>query len=132
MFNVILKEKMVNRKVNSMKYSGSTEQKKRTFPTVAEIMEEFEKDLHSKDVGKTVIASGEKVILEILERAADDNRFLARLAEDPGKVLKEYNLTMEQKAALASGDIRRIESWVGKLDKRMRTWITCRTQQEKW
>ena len=115
-----------------MKYSESTGQKKRVFPTVAQILEELERDLDVKDAEKEVTPSGNEAILEVLNRAADDNKFLARLAEDPGKVLKEYNMTMEQKAALASGDISRIELWVGKLDKRMRTWIICRTQQEKW
>ena len=76
--------------------------------------------------------SGKEAILHILNKAADDHKFLARLAEDPARVLKEYDLTSEEKAALASGDLRRIESWVGKLDKRLSTWIWCRLQQEKW
>ena len=76
---------------------------------------------------------GKEAILEILARAADDSKFLARLAEDPEKALAEYYaLTWEERAALASGDIKKIEGWVGKLDKRLATWLWCRLSQEKW
>lgn len=77
--------------------------------------------------------SGKEAILEILARAADDSGFLARLADDPGEALAEYyTLTSEERAALASGDIKKIESWVGKLDKRLATWLWCRLSQENW
>ena len=104
------------------------------FTGVSKLLEELEKDLHAKtpSMAERKAASGKEVILEVLSRAADDHKFLARLAENPSKVLQEYDLTSEEKAALASGDLRRIESWVGKLDKRLRTWILCRLQQEKW
>lgn len=76
---------------------------------------------------------GKDVILAILARAADESDFLARLASDPGEALAEYyTLTAEERAALASGDIKRIEGWVGKLDKRLATWLWCRLSQEKW
>jgi len=39
---------------------------------------------------------------------------------------------MELVQALISGDIRKIESWLGKLDKRHATWLWCRLSQEKW
>ena len=41
-------------------------------------------------------------------------------------------LTEEERAALATGDIRKIESWVGKLDERLKTWLIARLSQEKW
>ena len=72
-------------------------------------------------------------ILAVLARAADDSQFLARLADDPGEALSEYySLTQEEVAALASGDIKKIESWLGKLDQRHATWLWCRLSQEKW
>jgi len=75
----------------------------------------------------------EEAILAVLARAADDSQFLARLADNPGDALTEYyTLTHEELAALASGDIKKIESWVGKLDKRHATWLWCRLSQEKW
>ena len=104
------------------------------FISVATLLQELEKDLPAR-VGQLPVKmppSGKEAIMAVLARAADDSKFLARLAEDPAKVLQEYDLTLEEKAALASGDLRRIESWVGKLDKRLSTWIWCRLQQEKW
>ncbi len=77
--------------------------------------------------------TGRWAILSVLARAADEPEFMARLADDSNKALKEYyTLTQEEKAALASGDIRKIESWVGKLDKRLSTWLWHRLSQEKW
>lgn len=76
---------------------------------------------------------GKEAILAVLARAADDNEFLARLADKPEETLNEYyTLTQEEVAALVSGDIRKIEGWLGKLDKRHATWLWCRLNQEKW
>ena len=76
---------------------------------------------------------GREAILAVLARAADDSQFLARLADNPNEARTEYyTLTQEELAALASGDIKKIESWVGKLDKRHATWLWCRLSQEKW
>jgi formate dehydrogenase alpha subunit len=71
-------------------------------------------------------------VLSVLDRAARDNAFLARLAKNPSEALKEYELTDEERAALASGDISKIESWVGKLDDRLKTWLMLRVSQESW
>jgi hypothetical protein len=73
-----------------------------------------------------------KAILAVLARARDDSGFLARLAENPDQALKDYDLTSEEKAALASGDIRWIEFKLGTLDEPLRTWLTARLSQEKW
>jgi hypothetical protein len=76
---------------------------------------------------------GREAILEVLARAAGDSEFLARLADNPTEALKAYyTLTSEEMAALLSGDIRKIESWVGKLDPQLATWLWCRLSQEKW
>jgi len=74
-----------------------------------------------------------KRILAVLARAADDSEFLARLAENATEALGEYyTLTQEEVAALVSGDIKKIEGWLGKLDQRHATWLWCRLSQEKW
>ena len=75
---------------------------------------------------------GRETVLEVLSMAADDHRFLARLAENPRKVLREYDLTPEERAALIRGDVEKIESWVGKLDMRLRTWLKVRQAQGRW
>ena len=83
-------------------------------------------------IGGEVVAGREELVA-VLKRAATESEFLARLAEDPHEALKEYySLTAEEAAALASGDIRKIESWVGKLDEKLATWLWCRLAQEKW
>jgi hypothetical protein len=71
-------------------------------------------------------------ILRVLDRAASDDRFIAQLTCQGSRALQGYNLTAEEKAALLSGDISWIEAHVGKLDRRMRTWLECRLQQEIW
>jgi hypothetical protein len=76
--------------------------------------------------------SGREAILDILSRAADDQKFLARLAENPHKVIAEYNLTMEERIALARGDIIKVESWIGHLDRRLSTWFRVRSTRERW
>jgi formate transporter len=76
--------------------------------------------------------TGGKAVLTVLGKARDDTNFLARLAEEPDKALEDYDLTSEEKAALASGDIRWIESKLGTLDEPLRTWLTARLAQEKW
>ncbi len=73
-----------------------------------------------------------KAVLSVLDRAAQDNDFFTKLAENPADALREYNLTEEEKSAIMSGDIRKIESWVGKLDDRLRDWLIARLSQEKW
>jgi hypothetical protein len=79
------------------------------------------------------VAAGREALVAVLRRAATESEFLARLAEDPHEALKEYySLTTEEVAALASGDIKKIESWVGKLDDKLVTWLWCRLAQEKW
>lgn len=76
--------------------------------------------------------SGRWAILSVLGRAADDPEFGSRLAANPQEALKEYyTLTQEEKMALASGDIQKIEGWLGKLDKRLATWLWRHLSQEK-
>jgi hypothetical protein len=83
-------------------------------------------------VGGEVVVGREELVA-VLKRAARESDFLARLAENPHEALKEYySLTAEEVAALASGDIKKIESWVGKLDEKLATWLWCRLSQEKW
>ena len=71
-------------------------------------------------------------ILEVLERAADDDEFIAELTFSGQDALREYPISADAEAALLSGDLRWIEARVGKLDERLSTWPTLRLQQEIW
>lgn len=87
----------------------------------------------TKEKVEAQVVPRKRELLTVLKRAANESEFLARLADDPHEALKEYySLTTEERAALASGDIKKIESWVGKLDKELATWLWCRLSQEKW
>jgi len=80
-----------------------------------------------------IVPPNREVILDVLSKAAADHIFIARLAENPQKVLREYNLAPEEIAALVRGDIEKIESWVGKLDDPLKTWINVKKAQNyRW
>ena len=80
----------------------------------------YDRDVHLKE------------ILRVLERAAGDNDFIAQLTYRGDEALREYDLSWQEGAALLSGDVRWIEARLGKLGARLRTWLDCRLQQEKW
>ncbi len=106
---------------------------KEVYQKAGETTETLEKLVKAPTVVPKEGLTGRWAILSVLARAADEPEFMARLAENPHEALKEYyTLTQEEKAALASGDIQKIESWVGKLDKRLSTWLWYRLSQEKW
>lgn len=73
-----------------------------------------------------------EAVLAVLEKAAEDDKFIGHLTDDFAEAVKDYDLTWEETAALSSGDVRWIEAHIGKLDKRLRTWLDCRLQQERW
>lgn len=73
-----------------------------------------------------------KALVAVLAKARDDNAFQAKLADNTHEALAGYNLSPEAKAALASGDVRWLESKVGVLDEPLRMWLTSRLSQEKW
>jgi hypothetical protein len=68
----------------------------------------------------------------VLDRAAADSNFITRLTFEGSKALQEYDLSLEEKAAILNGDIGWIEVQVGKLNDRLKTWLCCRLQQEIW
>jgi hypothetical protein len=71
-------------------------------------------------------------IIKVLDRAAREDSFIAQLTHRGSQALRQYRLSVEGKAALLSGDVRWIESVVGKLDGRLSTWPNYRLQQEIW
>ena len=100
---------------------------------IEEIMKEVEEVIRKQNAATKETLAGKGAVLTVLARAADEPKFLRRMSDNPHEALKEYyTLSTEEKAALASGDIKKIESWVGKLDERLATWLWCRLSQEKW
>ncbi len=71
-------------------------------------------------------------ILRVLERAANDDGFIAQMTYRGDVALRGYRLSAQEKAALLSGDIGWIEARIGKLTSRQSTWLWCRLQQEIW
>jgi len=96
------------------------------------IRAQIEELIHAKLEEPFALDTGGKALLAVLSKARDDSSFLAKLAENPDDALGGYDLTPEEKAALASGDIHWIESKLGALDEPVRTWLTARLTQEKW
>ena len=73
--------------------------------------------------------TGSKALREVLARAVlakagGDDTFFTRLAQEPGEVLKGYDLNPEERAALSSGDIGWLESRVSGLDDPLGAWVT--------
>jgi len=73
-----------------------------------------------------------KDLIEVLERASQEDQFIAQLTEQGSKALEGYNLNWGEKAALVSGDIQWIENRIGKLTETQKIWLNCRLQQERW
>ena len=75
-----------------------------------------------------------EAVLAVLQRAADDITFYGQLAEDCANALQDYDLTSEERAALTNGDVRWIESHIGrKLDERLMTKVMIPLlSREKW
>jgi hypothetical protein len=70
--------------------------------------------------------------LKVLERAAHDSGFIAHIADRGSQALGDYRLTLEEKAALISGDVRWIEEPVGKLTENQCSLLNCMSQREAW
>ena len=94
---------------------------------------QLEELIHAKqEQTPALLDTGGQALLTVLSRASKDNDFMVRLSQNPEEALQEYRLTNEEKAALASGDIKWIESRIGKLEEPLRTWLNARLAQEKW
>ena len=70
-------------------------------------------------------------MLSVLYRASQDSAFMDWLSRHAEAALQEYNLKDEEKAAIISGDVQKIEPLVGKLDERLKTWLKARQAQGK-
>lgn len=74
----------------------------------------------------------ENAILRVLDRAAQDPDFVADILDRGSVALRDYSLTLREKAALVTGDIRWIETHIGKLTARQCILLNCVLQREAW
>jgi len=74
----------------------------------------------------------ETLVLQILDRTADDPDFLDRLYVEGTDALKEYDISSEAKAAIISGDVKWIEENVGKLTEKQMFVLIQRLEREIW
>ena len=74
----------------------------------------------------------EDEILRVLDRAAKDPGFVAAILEKGSAALRDYSLTLREKAALVTGDIRWLEGHIGQLSDRECTLLNCVLQRAAW
>jgi hypothetical protein len=80
---------------------------------------------------KAARVSNAAEMLAVLYRASQDSIFATLLTASPDAALKDYQLTEAEKAAIAGGDVKKIEALTGKLDERLKVWLIDRTVQPK-
>jgi len=73
-----------------------------------------------------------KEVMRVLDRTIGDEKFWCMLMENPTEVLKEYHLSGEARAAIASGDLNWIKKNVGELSKEQLTSIYRILEREVW
>jgi len=71
-------------------------------------------------------------VIQVLNRSAEDADFWIELMETGSKALADYELTMEAKAAIASGDLKWINENVGELTQKQLMFIYKRLEREAW
>jgi DNA-binding NtrC family response regulator len=71
-------------------------------------------------------------MITILERAASDSEFIAKLLYKGADALEEYDLTGPEKLALLTGDIEWIEKNIGPLKPNQKLWLEQRLSAEIW
>jgi DNA-binding NtrC family response regulator len=71
-------------------------------------------------------------VIAVLDRTARDQHFWRDLMMTGSKVLRDYHLSNEAKAAIVSGDLRWINENVGELTQKQLMFIYKRLEQEAW
>jgi DNA-binding NtrC family response regulator len=97
--------------------------------TPEEFRETVLKAVGKKDPKKAI---RETLVLQILDRTADDPDFLDRLYVEGSNALKDYDISSEAKAAIVSGDVKWIEENVGKLTEKQMLALVQRLETEIW
>ena len=71
-------------------------------------------------------------VSQVLNRTAEDAEFWKDLMENGSNALEDYTLSMEAKAAIASGDLKWINENVGELTQKQLMFIYKRLEREAW
>jgi len=71
-------------------------------------------------------------VLQVLNRSAEDSNFWTDLMETGSEALADYELSMEAKAAITSGDLKWINENVGELTQKQLMFIYKRLEREAW
>ncbi len=71
-------------------------------------------------------------VIQALNRTAEDWDFWRDLMENGSKALENYDLSLEAKAAVASGDLKWINENVGELTQKQLMFIYKRLEREAW
>ena len=74
----------------------------------------------------------ETLVLQILDRTADDPDFFDRLYVEGADALRDYDMSPEAKRAVALGDVRWIEENVGKLTEKQMMAMVKGLEKEIW
>jgi formate dehydrogenase alpha subunit len=70
-------------------------------------------------------------MVSALYRASQDSAFMSRIVREPTVALQEYDLKDEERAALASGEVSKIEALTGRLDERLKILLLARQARGK-
>lgn len=77
-------------------------------------------------------ANHRNTLLNVLNRVVLDENFRAALLFSGAKALEPYELNLQEKAALISGDINWIEKNMGQLEPDQKNLIMHRLEAEIW
>jgi len=73
-----------------------------------------------------------RAVIQALNRTAEDGNFWTDLMENGSLALENYDLSMEAKSAVASGDLKWINENVGELTQKQLMFIYKRLEREAW
>lgn len=71
-------------------------------------------------------------VIRVLNRTAEDRAFWSDLMENGSEALQGYNLSYEACAAIASGDLKWLNTHVGELTQKQLKFIFKRLEREAW
>jgi DNA-binding NtrC family response regulator len=71
-------------------------------------------------------------VIRVLNRTAEDRAFWTDLMENGSEALQEYHLSYEACAAIASGDLKWLNTHVGELTQKQLKFIFKRLEREAW